>query len=507
MSEQTETERRSLSSVLVWVLAGVVIGLALFAITLLFARPQQPSDAAQTITTTSAPDAARPQPAVATVPAEVAPQPAQLITYTVKSGDVLGAIAEQFGISTQAILQANANTLTNPDQLQIGQLLLIPASGAEAVAQAQSTQTTQPAAPTQTSFPPSAMQKHVIARGEVLSTIAEKYGIPTQAIRTANNLSGDTIRAGDTLLIPVQKDASAAAPAPAKTTNYAFSILEGDLAQAYPLSESGSNFVVHYQPNTPSASEIQEIVAFLEQAQKSIIKSLGVRFTGKFEVYLAGSLFAPPNQALRGRSFSGKRTVFVLYDGSGNADEHRYMLAHELTHLIAWNTYGPAKSAMLSEGAAVFAGEAYLKAGDFLPIRNVCLAYRRAERLPLVASPSLDFSGHLLSLDSYYASGCFVQYLLKTYGTAKFGKLYSNLDYRGVYGRTLDQLQRNWLANLDADKTKLSFPAESLPNAYDALIKDYAAFFARVGEGEMNAVAYRDLDERRLNVLMGKSGE
>lgn len=518
MSEQPQTGRGSVSSTLIWAVAGVVIGLALFAVTLAFNRTGQPNEATPvaTATTSASSPSAITEVLVATAaPASSAANTANaiaLITYTVKAGDVLGAIAEQFGVSAQAILQANASTLANPNQLQIGQLLLIPVNGAEAAAQAQSAQAV---APTQTPFPPGAMQKHVIARGEVLSTIAEKYGIATEAIRTANNLSDDTIRAGDTLIIPIPKNANEPAPtdAPSNPTNntaYAFSILEGDLAVAYPLSKSGSNFTVHYQPDTPAAKEIQSIVSFLEQAQKSIVKSLGVRFTGRFDVYLAGSLFSPPDQALRGRSFSAKRTAFVLYDESGNGAEHRYMLAHELTHLIAWNTYGPAKSAMLSEGAAVFAGEPYLLAGKFLPIRNFCLAYRRADVLPLVASASLTFGGHLLSQDVYYASGCFVQHLIKTYGTAKFGKLYSSLDYQAVYGRTLEQLQRNWLASLDADKTRLPFSAEALPAAYDALIKDYVAFFARVGNsdaldtGAVNVDTYRELDQRRLNVLMGK---
>ncbi|MBI3751406.1 MAG: LysM peptidoglycan-binding domain-containing protein [Chloroflexi bacterium] len=45
-------------------------------------------------------------------------------TYTVKSGDTLGAIAKRFGVTLQA-LQA-ANGITNPDKIAIGQVLIIP---------------------------------------------------------------------------------------------------------------------------------------------------------------------------------------------------------------------------------------------------------------------------------------------------------------------------------------------------------------------------------------------
>jgi LysM repeat protein len=509
MSEETDTKQSTIGQLLVWVLAGVVIGLALFALSLLATRRAPAPDTGPSLTPTATTILAAQEaaPVVAQVDVVATATPAlTLITYTVQAGDVLGAIAEKFGIGTQALLQANASTLSNPDQLQIGQVLFIPV-GAEQIQAAQVIAAATSIPPTP--LPPGVTRKHTIARGEVLSTIAERYGVTVAAIRAANNLRTDTIRAGDTLLIPIPggSNASATTTEPSNTTSngrYPFSILEGDLAQGYPLTAKGSNFTVHYQPDSPAAQDIKAIVAFLEQAQRSIVRSLGVRFTGRFDVYLAGSLFAPPNQSLRGRSFSAQRRAFVLYDSSGNAAEKRYMLAHELTHLIAWNTYGPAKSPMLSEGAAVFAGEQYLVAGKFLSIRNFCLAYRRADVLPLVASSNLNFGGHLLSQDVYYASGCFAQYLFKTYGAARFGRLYSSLDYQAAYGRTLDQLQRAWLANLDADRTRLPFTASELPAAYESLIKEYGEFFANVEQGDVDVARHRELNERRLNVLMGK---
>lgn len=51
-----------------------------------------------------------------------APEGSQI--YVVQSGDVLGAIATRFGVSIRAIMQAN--DLTDPDQLSVGQRLIIP---------------------------------------------------------------------------------------------------------------------------------------------------------------------------------------------------------------------------------------------------------------------------------------------------------------------------------------------------------------------------------------------
>ncbi|HEY6331002.1 MAG TPA: GH25 family lysozyme [Blastocatellia bacterium] len=45
-------------------------------------------------------------------------------TYTVKSGDTLGGIAAQFGVSVDALAQAN--NIQNPNLIQVGQVLQIP---------------------------------------------------------------------------------------------------------------------------------------------------------------------------------------------------------------------------------------------------------------------------------------------------------------------------------------------------------------------------------------------
>jgi N-acetylmuramoyl-L-alanine amidase len=45
--------------------------------------------------------------------------------------------------------------------------------------------------------------RHVIARGDTLSEIAERYNVSAAAIRAANKLSNDSIRIGQTLSIPV----------------------------------------------------------------------------------------------------------------------------------------------------------------------------------------------------------------------------------------------------------------------------------------------------------------
>jgi N-acetylmuramoyl-L-alanine amidase len=50
---------------------------------------------------------------------------------------------------------------------------------------------------------PSSQVRHVIASGDTISEIAERYNVSPAAIRRANKLSTDKIRIGQTLNIPV----------------------------------------------------------------------------------------------------------------------------------------------------------------------------------------------------------------------------------------------------------------------------------------------------------------
>ena len=50
---------------------------------------------------------------------------------------------------------------------------------------------------------PTRQVKHVIASGDTLSEIAERYNVSASAIRRANSLKNDNIRIGQTLNIPI----------------------------------------------------------------------------------------------------------------------------------------------------------------------------------------------------------------------------------------------------------------------------------------------------------------
>jgi LysM repeat protein len=83
--------------------------------------------ASPTPSPTSAPSAMIASPSPTGPPASstpFVPSPAPTRTYTVRSGDTLSAIAVRFGTTVRALRQANG--ITDPSRLQIGQVLQIP---------------------------------------------------------------------------------------------------------------------------------------------------------------------------------------------------------------------------------------------------------------------------------------------------------------------------------------------------------------------------------------------
>ena len=99
--------------------------------------------------------------------------------YTVKRGDTLYSIANQFNTTVQTI--KNLNNLTS-NNLQIGQVLLV----------------------TEKVYPD--VSTYIVEKGDTLYSIATKFSTTVQAIKTLNNLTTNTLLPGQHIYIPTSSE-------------------------------------------------------------------------------------------------------------------------------------------------------------------------------------------------------------------------------------------------------------------------------------------------------------
>lgn len=129
--------------------------------------------------------------ATANVPPPVAslPSTVQAQTHTVRSGETLYRIAQQYGVTVDALRAAN-NQVT-PENLREGATLVIP----------------QPAAAP--AVPAADGVTHTVRSGETLFRIAQQYNLTVEEVQAANNLTDPTsLREGATLIIPLPNTAA-----------------------------------------------------------------------------------------------------------------------------------------------------------------------------------------------------------------------------------------------------------------------------------------------------------
>ena len=156
-------------------------------------------------------------------PVPVKPAPAYTAsqnpkTYIVRKGDSLSRIASRVGVSAREL--AEINGIKNPNQIRIGQELVLPAYARGG--------TTAAPARKKASAPKKARSKavasgnvYVVKAGDVLSRIAVRHGTTVRELREVNKLSTDKIIVGQKLVLPSGATAanttkSTAKPAPAR---------------------------------------------------------------------------------------------------------------------------------------------------------------------------------------------------------------------------------------------------------------------------------------------------
>lgn len=116
--------------------------------------------------------------------------------YIVQPGDILGWVAQRYGVSVHDLMAANA--ISNANLIYVGQALQIPGCAAAPVAYPAQPAPAQPPAPA-----PHAQRTHTVAPGETLSYICDLYGVDVNTLAAVNNIANvNFIYVGQQLSIP-----------------------------------------------------------------------------------------------------------------------------------------------------------------------------------------------------------------------------------------------------------------------------------------------------------------
>lgn len=188
----------------------------------------------------------------------------------------------------------------------------------------------------------------------------------------------------------------------------------------------------------------------------------GSAIVGGFLTGRVAISFEAPQQgpcALRGITLSNRRTIRLFYAPGTDPARVTGILAHELFHQLQHDYYGERDhrkaDVILLEGMAVWGTASYFltERGEPLYRERVREAFRAGEILPLVTSLEADCRTTTRN-NIYNQWASFVEYLVATYGRERLDAAYrsstgrpaGSADYRGAYGKTLAELEREWLA-------------------------------------------------------------
>ena len=124
--------------------------------------------------------------------------------HTVEKGDSFYTLGKKYGVTTKAIETANPGV--DAKKLKVGQKLSIPpASSTPASTSAPGT--------TAGTTPETGEPVYVVKSGDTLAKIAKRVGTTVKALKSANNLTTDSIKVGQKLKVPAKAAAPAAEPA------------------------------------------------------------------------------------------------------------------------------------------------------------------------------------------------------------------------------------------------------------------------------------------------------
>jgi LysM repeat protein len=124
------------------------------------------------------------------VPTPSTPTSPTTTVYTVKSGDYLGKIAKQYGMTVQALKSLNGLT---SDLIFVGQVLKVSGQSTPVVTPPPTTPAPTPA--------PGTVSEYTVKSGDTLGKIAGQFSMTVQNLKALNSLTTDMIYVGQKLKV------------------------------------------------------------------------------------------------------------------------------------------------------------------------------------------------------------------------------------------------------------------------------------------------------------------
>jgi hypothetical protein len=257
--------------------------------------------------------------------------------------------------------------------------------------------------------------------------------------------AGDSVRAGGTVSLEPGLRSLVTGPAP-KPPPLDFQWVVSDTR----------HFQFHFMPDTAAERDLSELADLAEAALDEIRVALEVPFDDQMSVYLVPRVFWQGGAAYR-----DKIQLISYLDRNYTSVETWSYFTHEGTHALAQDLLQPKENGggpdgVLVEGLAVWASDGH---------------YRR-EPIDAWAALVADSDGYVPLADlrsgpfyefqhetSYLEGASFVKFLIERYGMDRFKQLYgqatSEADHdealvQQLYGKSYDDLEREWLAYLDS---------------------------------------------------------
>lgn len=137
-------------------------------------------------------------------------------TYTVKAGDTLSAIASRYSTSSSTL--ASLNSLSNPNLIYVGQVLKVSSNASTSSSTNSSANSTVTTA-----------ASYTVKAGDTLSAIAAKYGTTYQALASTNSISNpNDIYVGQVIKVSATATAASSQAASSTSSNGSYTVKSGD---------------------------------------------------------------------------------------------------------------------------------------------------------------------------------------------------------------------------------------------------------------------------------------